>query len=76
MVAVGEGQIDESATINGLLVIGHTIDQSKLTCHLVAGIAEQREGQVEPFDRLALIVGVLGAESEQPRPEPLEATTA
>ena len=43
---LAKGRLTKGAPINGLLIVRHAIDQSKLSRDLVPGIAEQRKAQL------------------------------
>src|SRR5437588_11214763 len=45
-VPIGEWQVDEGAAVDGLLVVGNPVDESELAGELVAGIAQEREGEL------------------------------
>jgi len=43
LIAIDEGQVDEGAAVDGLLLVGDTIDEAELAGDLVAFVAEQRK---------------------------------
>jgi len=46
VIAIGKGKVDESASVNVLLIVWYAIDESTLSCNRISGIAEQREPQL------------------------------
>ncbi len=49
-IAIGKGKIDECSPVNALLFVWNTIDQSKLSCDMVPGIAQQAKPQLVLVD--------------------------